>query len=138
MYLIDTNVISEARRGLRANPGVRAFFGTLAAAGTRVYLSAITIGELRRGIELLRHRNSDAQADLLETWLTCVLAEHKDAIIDVDGDTAQLWGRLRVPLANHEIDKLIAASALLHGLTLVTRNTADFRGTNVKLLNPFS
>jgi toxin FitB len=138
MYLIDTNVISEARKELRANPGVRAFFSSIAAVRSRVYLSAITIGELRRGIDLLRHRNDDAQADLLETWLTRVLAEHRDAILDVDGDTAQIWGRLRVPRPDHEVDKLIAASALLHDLTLVTRNTGDFRGSGVKLLNPFT
>ena len=137
MYLIDTNVISEARKGARANPGVRAFFDRAVAGQVRLYLSVITVGELRRGLELIRHRGDAAQADLLEAWLNVLLRDYRDSILPFDADMAQLWGRLRVPHHEHAIDKQIAATALLHDLTLVSRNVSDFAGTGVLLLNPF-
>lgn len=137
MYLIDTNVISEARKKAKANPGVIDFFGRVAVAGEAVYLSVVAVGELRRGIELIRHRGDTEQAMLLEAWLTVVLLEFGGNILAFDADAAQVWGRLRVPNPEHEIDKQIAATALVNDLTLVTRNTADFEGTGAKLLNPF-
>ena len=137
MYLIDTNVISEARKGARANPGVRAFFDRAVAGRLRLYLSVITVGELRRGLELIRHRGDAAQADVLEAWLNVLLRDYRDSILPFDADMAQLWGRLRVPHHEHAIDKQIAATALLHDLTLVSRNVSDFAGTGVLLLNPF-
>ena len=138
MYLLDTNVISEIRKGQRANSGVQAFFQRVISNGDRLWLSAVTIGELRRGIELIRRRNDATQALQLEHWLEQILSEYQDHIIGVDADTAQLWGRLRVPHHEHELDKLIAASALLYDLTVVTRTVDDFSGTGAKLLNPFS
>lgn len=138
MYLIDTKVISEARKKERANAGVRAFFKSTAAQGTALYLSEITVGELRCGIDLLRHRGDGPQADLLETWLTELLSQFADRILAFDQEAAQTWGRLRVPQPDHEIDKQIAATAWVHGLTVVTRNTTDFAATGVKLINPFS
>ena len=138
MYLIDTNVISEARKQGRANPGVSEFFRRALAQGEALYLSVISVGELRRGVELIRHRGDDLQAGLLDTWLTSVLDEFQHNILVFDAAAAQVWGRLRVPHAEHEIDKQIAAIALVNGLTVVTRNSADFAGTGVALLNPFS
>ncbi|WGZ92835.1 MAG: type II toxin-antitoxin system VapC family toxin [Candidatus Thiothrix putei] len=138
MYLLDTNVISEIRKGSRANPGVQAFFQRVISNGDKLFLSAVTIGELRRGIELIRYRNDHAQAHQLEQWLEQILTDYQDYIIGLDADAAQLWGRLRVPHHEHELDKLIAASALLYDLTVVTRNVDDFAGTGVKLLNPFT
>ena len=138
MYLLDTNVISEIRKGQRANPGVQAFFQHVTHNHDKLFLSAVTIGELRRGIELIRYRNDHVQAHQLEQWLEQILSDYQDHIIGLDADAAQLWGRLRVPHHEHELDKLIAASALLYDLTVVTRNVDDFAGTSVKLLDPFT
>ena len=136
MYLIDTNVISEARKKSRANPGVIDFFNRVVAAGDPVYLSVITVGELRRGVELIRLRGDTEQARLLEEWLSAVLEQYADKVLAFDADAAQVWGRLRVPNPEHALDKQIAATALLHDLTVVTRNAVDFAGTGAKVLNP--
>ena len=137
MYLIDTNVVSEARKRANANPGVVDFFKRVVAADEPVYLSAVSVGELRRGVELIRHRGDIDQAKLLEAWLTTVLEQFGENILAFDADTAQIWGRLSVPNPEHELDKQIAAIALVNDLTVVTRNAADFQGTGVKLTNPF-
>jgi predicted nucleic acid-binding protein len=137
MLLIDTNVISEARKGRRAYAGVQDFWAAAARDDTPLFLAAITIGELRRGVELIRHRGDQPQALLLEQWLVEVLKAYGDRVLVLDGDAAQIWGRLRVPNPHNAIDKQIAAIALLHNLTVVTRNTDDFAGCGVRLLNPF-
>lgn len=137
MYLIDTNVISEARKKSEANLGVIDFFHRVANTGDPVYLSVITIGELRRGVELIRLRGDAEQAGLLEDWLCAVRDQYADKVLAFDADAAQVWGRLRVPNPEHALDKQIAATALVHDLTVVTRNSADFAGTGVKVMNPF-
>lgn len=137
MYLVDTNVISEARKGRRANRGVQAFFSEASERNLPLFLSAITIGELRRGVDLIRHRGDRRQADALESWLALVLQDYGDRVLGLDSEAAQLWGHLRVPNPQHALDKQIAAIALLHDLTVVTRNTADFSPTGVRLNNPF-
>jgi hypothetical protein len=136
MYLIDTDVISEARKGVKTNPGVRAFFGDV--TGRPVYLSAITIGELRQGIERLRYRGDQAQAERLERWLARVSIDYGDSILAFDADTAEIWGRLRVPNPENPLDKQVAATALIYDLTVVTRNVAHYATTGVRVLNPFS
>ena len=88
--LVDTDVLSEARRGVRANAGVRRFFEVACRTGQALYLSAITVGELRRGVELLRHRNDDSQAGRLESWLELLLADHRDGILDFGPEEAQV------------------------------------------------
>jgi toxin FitB len=138
MYLIDTNVISERRKEARANVGVQAFFDRAVRARIELYLSVITVGELRRGTDMLRHRNDHVQADLLERWLHEILTDYNGKILDVDVDVVEYGGKLRVPQSDHAIDKLIAATALTYDLTLVTRNPSDFTGTGVMLLNPFT
>ena len=137
MYLIDTNIVSETRKKERANPGVVKFFDRVVASGEPVYLSVVSAGELRRGVELIRHRGETDQAKLLEAWLTMVLDRYGENILAFEADAAQVWGRLRVPNPGHELDKQIAAIALVNDLTVVTRNTADFEGTGVTLINPF-
>jgi hypothetical protein len=138
MYLIDTNVISESRKGTRANAGVRHFFARVAAEGTSAFISVVTVGELRRGVELIRHRGDAPQAQRLEKWLLGLLRSYEDCILDIDQDISQMWGRLRVPHHENALDKLFAATALIHDLTVVTRDSGDFAKTGVRVLNPFS
>ena len=137
MYLLDTNVISEQRKKSRANPGVNRFFQQATDQGVRGYISVITVGELRRGVELIRHRGDKTQAKSLELWLQTLLDDYTSNLLDFTAEESQVRGRLRVPNYKNALDKQIAATALTHGLTLVTRNVEDFTGCGVKLLNPF-
>jgi len=135
MYLVDTNVISEARKGLKANLGVKEFFQKTDADD--IYLSAQTIGEIRRGLENIRQRGDLPQSRKLEKWLDLVVDDYADRILSFDEECAQVWGRLMSPHPQHPIDKQIAAIALIHDLIVVTRNVDDFRGTGVEIKNPF-
>lgn len=135
--LIDTDVLSELRKKDEADPGVKAFFPRIEAEQTPVYLSVVTVGELRRGIELIRHRGDGSQAGQLERRLEKVLGDYEDCILALDVKSAQMWGRLRVPHPGNALDKQIAATALLHGLTVVTRNERHYQGSGVGVLNPF-
>lgn len=137
MYLIDTNVISEIRKGEKANPGVLSFFDKLDTNKSAAYISVITIGELRRGIDLIYHRGDHIQGEMLELWLEKIRQNYSDNILAVDPEVSLLWGKMRVPNPQHALDKLIAATGLLNGLIVVTRNTKDFQHTGVQLLNPF-
>jgi len=138
MYLVDTNVISEARKKSKANKGVRAFFKQVIEDESRLFISVVTVGELRRGVELIRYRGDVRQANQLEKWLDALMAEYQDHILDINQDIAQLWGRLRVPHPENALDKQIAATALIYELTVVTRNHKDFVKTGVRVLNPFT
>lgn len=138
MYLVDTDAISELRKKERANPGVVAFFEEVGSRDVSLYLAAVTIGELRRGVELMRFRGDTKQAQTLERWLGRLLAEYRDNVLSFDEDVAQVWGRLRVPHPENPLDKQIAATALIYDLVLVTRNVKHFAATGVKLINPFS
>jgi len=137
MYLVDTNVISEVRKRSKANKGVQDFFKVVTSERTPVFVSVVTVGELRRGVELIRHRGDTRQAAQLEKWLDKLLVKYQDFILDFDKNIAQLWGRLRVPHPENALDKQIAATALIHDLTVVTRNHKDFTKTGVRTLNPF-
>jgi len=138
MYLVDTDVISEARKGAKTNPGVQAFFESATRSHTPLYLSAVTIGELRQGAEVLRHRGDTPQSRQLEHWLNRLTHDYANAILAFDADAAQVWGRLRVPNPENPLDKQIAATALMHDLVVVTRNLAHYAPTGVRVMNPFS
>ena len=137
MFLLDTNVISECRKQNDANVGVSRFMAQAKRDAAPIYISVITLGELRRGIDKIRYRGDRPQAALLESWLADVNSQYQQTVLTFDSACADTWGRLRVPHAQNSIDKQIAATALVHDLTLVTRNTKDFIDTGVKLINPF-
>jgi predicted nucleic acid-binding protein len=136
MYLVDTNVISEARKARNANPGVMVFFN--ATRPDDLYVSVQTIGEIRRAVENLRRRGDIAQATRLESWLALLANEYADRILSFDADCAHVWGRLMSPHCTNPIDKQIAAIALIHDLQVITRNVSDFATTGVSVFNPFS
>lgn len=133
-FLIDTNVASELRKGDRADANVVAWITGLAEK--EIFLSALTLGEIRRGIESVRRRDRKSAA-ALETWLGRVADQHQDRVLSVDRSIAEEWGRMAVPDPLPVIDGLLAATAKVHGLALATRNTADVERTGVSCLNPF-
>jgi len=138
VFLIDTDVVSELRKKDRADKGVLDFFQQYQVESDRCFVSSIIVGELRRGVELIRVRGDAQQAELLERWLLQVKSDFANRILPVDLDVAELWGKLRVPDATHSIDKLISATALINTLTVVTRNIKHFERTGVPVLNPFN
>lgn len=138
MYLLDTNVLSELRkvRAGKADSQVANWADSIDAAD--LYLSAITIQELEIGV-LLIERRDPSQGSILRVWLNeHVLPAFADRILAVDTAVAQRSARLHVPDPRPVRDGLIAATALVHGMTVVTRNLADFEPTGVLLLNPWS
>lgn len=133
-WLVDTNVLSELRKGARAAAGVRAWFDEVEDAG--LFTSVLVVGELRRGVESLRRRDPRGAA-ALEQWVLRLVESFSDRVLPIDGAVAERWGRLNVPDPVPTVDGLLAATALVHELTLVTRNTRDVLRTGVRCLNPF-
>jgi toxin FitB len=134
-YLIDTNVISELRKGERADPALTSWFAEIAEE--EVYLSVLTLGEIRRGIERIRPRDPQA-AKALESWLGRLSEAHRDRVVPLERSIAEEWGRLSAPDPLPVIDGLLAATAKVTGLTLATRNTAHILSTGVDFVDPFA
>jgi predicted nucleic acid-binding protein len=133
-YLLDTNILSETRKK-QANQNVLAF-----VAGTHpstLYISVLTLGELRKGVALKQASDSVA-AKSLGAWVDGLEFSFADRILGIDAATARLWGELSAQRPRPVIDTLLAATAMAHELTLVTRNTADVQDIDVNLLNPFA
>jgi predicted nucleic acid-binding protein len=134
-YLIDTNVISELRKGKRADPAVVAWFEGL--TDEEIFLSILTLGEIRRGIESIRRRDPNS-ATALDSWLGRISEAHRERVLPIDRAIAEEWGRMNVPDPLPVVDALLAATARVNGLTLATRNAADIARTGVAYLDPFS
>ena len=132
-YLLDTNVVSEPRRS-RPSQAVLRWFDSVSP--TDLWSSVLVLGEIRLGIELLARKDPE-QAAVRERWLLELGDLFGDRIVPVTAEVADLWGRLNVPDRLPAVDGLLAATALVHGWTLVTRNTSDVARTGVELLNPF-
>lgn len=131
MYLVDTNVISEARRGSpQATSWLRA------VDPLTVYLSALTLGEIMRGIAL-KARSDPKTAGHLFEWLRKLRHDHADRILPVTDEIAVEWGHIAALRPRGDIDGLIAATAIIHDLILVTRNVADFEDTGASIINPW-
>lgn len=138
MWLLDTNVVSELRKAHtgRADPNVVAWAQSVAPAS--LFLSVITLQALELGVLQVERRDA-AQGRVLRTWLDDqVIPAFADRVLVIDVAVALRCARLHVPDPRSEADALIAATALVHGMTVVTRNTADFAPTGVALLNPWS
>lgn len=134
-FLLDTNLVSELRKGPRINAGVRAWFD--AVDESDLFLSVLVVGELRQGVERIQRRDAPG-ARALSIWLERLIEQHADRILPVDIAIAELWGRLNVPDPLPTVDGLLAATALVNDLTLVTRNLADIARTGARTLNPFA
>lgn len=134
-YLLDSNIVSELRKRERADVGVRQWLAGVDDA--ELFLSVLTVGELRRGIESI-HRRHRARALALNRWFHALVTEYEERILLVDQKVAEEWGRMNAVATLPAIDSLLAATAHVHGLTLVTRNTKDVARTGVPYLNPFT
>lgn len=135
MFLLDTNVVSELRKGARANPGVAAWIAEV--DDNALFLSVLVAGELRQGVERLRLRDATAAAHL-DRWCIALIDGYTDRLLPVDARIADLWGRLNVPDPISAVDGLLAATAIVHGLTLVTRNVRHVARSGATLHNPFT
>jgi predicted nucleic acid-binding protein len=133
-FLIDTNILSELRKGERADQQVRTWYASISVSDIQV--SVIVLGEIRRGAELLRRRDPIAAASL-DSWLATLRVSLGNRLLPISEEVADCWGRLGVPDAIPVADGLLAATALVHDLVLVTRNTRDVERTGARLLNPF-
>lgn len=132
-YLLDTNVVSELRRK-RPAPGVVRWFDGVQS--DELHLSVLVVGELRRGVELLRRKDS-AAADSIDAWLDELSTRFRERILPISPAVADQWGRLGVPDPLPAVDALMAATALVHDLVLVTRNVIDFEPAGVRVVDPF-
>lgn len=132
-WLVDTNVLSELRKGQRANADIRSWFAD--AREEELFTSVLVLGEIRRGIESIRRRDAPS-ALALEQWLKRLATDFGDRVLPIDARVADRWGGLNVPDSIPTVDGLLAATALVHDLVLVTRNIRDVERTGVRVLDP--
>jgi toxin FitB len=132
-FLLDTNVVSEVRKP-NADSRVRRWIAS--RLGVELFISVLVIGEIRQGIERLRPRDPE-QAAAYETWLAVLRDEYRDRVLPITLDIGEEWGRLNSSRPLPVIDGLMAATAIVHGLTLVTGNVADMSGTGARVIDPF-
>ena len=133
-FLIDTNIISEVRKGARCNARVAAWYDTI--ADDSLYLSVLVLGEIRKGVDLARPRDP-TKVKSLESWLQDVAVAFGDRVLPIDKEISDEWGCMSAIRPIPVVDGLLAATAKVHGLTLVTRNDANVAGLGADLLNPF-
>jgi predicted nucleic acid-binding protein len=133
-YLLDTNVASEARKREQANLNVQAWLDSV--DGDALFISVLVMGEIRKGIEQARRRDS-TKARALQRWLAGLEHTYGDKVLPVTTPIADRWGRLSAMRPIDPVDGLLAATALVHDMTFVTRNVAHVEHTGVKVLNPF-
>ena len=131
-YLIDTNIISELRKGAKCNANVAAWYASIAD----VYVSVLVLGEIRKGVERAR-MNDPARARALEQWLGATMASFAERVLPIDHAIADEWGRMSARRPVSTVDGLLAATARVHRMTLVTRNVNDVGGLGADVLNPF-
>jgi toxin FitB len=134
VFLLDTNIISEVRKGERCDHRVANWYASI--EDSDLFLSVLVLGEIRRGVELAR-RNDSAKADALGKWLQLVEETFGPRILSVDAAVAHEWGRMSATRPLAVIDGLLAATAKVHGLTLATRNEENVRGLGAGIVNPF-
>jgi predicted nucleic acid-binding protein len=134
-FLVDTNVVSELRRGRNAAPAVTAWFAAVSAE--QVFTSVVVLGEIRRGIEMLARRDK-VQAEMLERWYAAMRQQLGTRVLPVDELVMMMWSRISVPDPLPAYNGLIAATALVHGMTVATRNTTDFRRVGATAVDPWS
>ncbi|HEV2365952.1 MAG TPA: type II toxin-antitoxin system VapC family toxin [Caulobacteraceae bacterium] len=133
-YLIDTNIISEVRKGARCDAHVSAWYSSI--ADEELFLSTLVLGEIRKGVELARPRDA-SKAAALERWLHEVETAFDGRVLGIDNAVSDQWGRMSAIRPIPVIDGLLAATALTNGLTLATRNDRDVAGLGATVLNPF-
>lgn len=133
-YLIDTNIISEIRKGERRDANVAAWYESIDDAD--LYLSVLVLGEIRKGIERVRPKDP-ARAGALAKWLSTVRRAFAGRILPVDDAVAEEWGKMNAARPVSTVDGLLAATAKVHRLTLATRNVADVAGLGARVFNPF-
>jgi predicted nucleic acid-binding protein len=135
-YLFDTNLVSETRKP-RPDPSAIAFLQ--ATEPDSVFISVLTLGELRKGVAAIRLRDPDPNAaSRLAAWIDGIEVSYADRILPIDAASARLWGEWSAERPRPVVDTLLAATALINDLTLVTRNIRDLRGIPVKLHNPWT
>ncbi|NMG07887.1 type II toxin-antitoxin system VapC family toxin [Brasilonema sp. UFV-L1] len=134
-YLFDTNILSELRKGKRCHPGVAGWFELVDEQD--IFLSVLVIGEIESGIERIRRRDQKAATNL-DIWLKKIVTGYENRILPITQAITLEWGRINVPNPVSGVDGLLAATAKVHDLTLITRNVKDIQNIGVEFYNPFT